>query len=83
MSLFVIAGCVLVALVLLASRVSRDDTISMPTPDVKFDTSEEVDSLIRSGQKIGAIKLLRRESGLGLREAKEQVERREQELTLA
>ena len=40
----------------------------------------ELDALIRSGQKIQAIKLMRDRTGLGLKEAKEAVEARERQL---
>ncbi|MEZ4290138.1 MAG: ribosomal protein L7/L12 [Myxococcota bacterium] len=39
-----------------------------------------VESLIRAGRKIEAIKRLREETGLGLKEAKEEVERRQRQL---
>jgi ribosomal protein L7/L12 len=39
------------------------------------DASEEVKRLVRSGQKIEAIKLVREQTGLGLKEAKDLVDR--------
>ena len=44
------------------------------------DADAEMDALIRSGQKIQAIKLMRDRTGLGLKEAKDAVEAREKEL---
>ncbi|MBK8097085.1 MAG: ribosomal protein L7/L12 [Planctomycetes bacterium] len=44
------------------------------TPD------QEVDALLRAGQKIQAIKLVRERTGLGLKEAKDLVDEREQRL---
>lgn len=44
------------------------------TPD------QQVDDLLRAGQKIQAIKLVRERTGLGLREAKDLVDEREQRL---
>lgn len=41
---------------------------------------EEILSLVRSGQKIQAIKRLREQTGLGLKESKEQVEALERTL---
>jgi len=72
-------SCVLIALVALV-LVKRDQTISMPSAHSNAGSSASVESLIRSGQKIGAIKLLREETGLGLKEAKEEVERRARNL---
>lgn len=43
----------------------------MPEDPSSFD---EVQQLLRSGRKIQAIKFVREESGLGLKEAKEQVD---------
>lgn len=43
-------------------------------PDLSGTLSKEVVDLARQGQKIQAIKLLREQTGMGLKEAKEQVE---------
>lgn len=80
MNTIFIAGCVVVAVVFAFSRVGRDQTISMPAGHVGSNSAASVESLIRSGHKIGAIKLLREQEGLGLKEAKEEVERRERRL---
>ena len=44
------------------------------------EANEDLVSLIRRGQKINAIKLLREQTGLGLKEAKEEVDRLEREI---
>lgn len=44
------------------------------------DADAEIDALIRAGQKIQAIKLVRERTSLGLKEAKELVDAREKEL---
>ena len=44
------------------------------------DGDAEIDGLIRAGQKIEAIKRVREQSGLGLKEAKELVEAREKQI---
>lgn len=72
--LIAVAVCVVVAL---AWRVSRIGAAG-PRPEATLRvpaTPETVESLLASGQKIEAIKLLRRETGLGLKEAKDAVER--------
>ena len=43
---------------------------------------DEIDELLRAEKKINAIKLWRAETGLGLKEAKEAVERHAEELGL-
>jgi hypothetical protein len=80
MNSILIVGCVLVALVVLLVIFGRDQTISMPSANSNAGSQASVESLIRSGRKIGAIKLLREETGLGLKEAKDEVERRARNL---
>lgn len=58
---------------LLASSASSSETTPAPTPD----TIAEIRQLIVKKNKIAAIKLYRKETGVGLREAKEAVERLE------
>lgn len=68
-----------VALVLQGLFGRRDDTITMP-PMVGANPSDAVEAHILAGRKIEAIKVLRAETGLGLKEAKHEVERRERDL---
>ena len=69
-----------VALLFFVSRLGRDERITISDGPARSSEPQTVESLIRRGQKIGAIKLLREEEGLGLKEAKHEVERREREL---
>ena len=78
MNSFAILGIAIAMLVVFLVRAGGDQTITMPNADAG--SSNSVEALIRSGHKIGAIKLLRQETGMGLKEAKEEVERREREL---
>jgi ribosomal protein L7/L12 len=75
------AICAAVALLFVVSRLGRDERVSISDSQACSSEPETVESLIRAGQKIGAIKLLREEVGLGLKEAKHEVERRERELS--
>jgi ribosomal protein L7/L12 len=46
----------------------------MPTAVGQGAEPESIEALVIAGRKIEAIKLLRRESGLGLKEAKDQID---------
>ena len=58
------------------AHVMRNDDGSF---DVE-DADAEIDALLRTGQKIQAIKLVRERTGLGLKEAKDAVEDREKQM---
>ena len=75
MTVVIVGICVLVSIVFLVLRASRDETVSMPTSASGGHAAPSVESLILAGRKIDAIKLLRAEAGLGLKDAKEEVER--------
>lgn len=80
MTTYLLAACVLVVLVLAVSRFRRDDKIAMPPDGSRSGAPDTVESLMLEGRKIEAIKLLREETGLGLKEAKEEVELRQRRL---
>ena len=83
--LLAVAGLAIVALAWLALRRPGGDMIerqrrAAPPPDPTIDESAllaapEIRAAIAAGRKIEAIKLVREQSGLGLKEAKELVER--------
>jgi ribosomal protein L7/L12 len=74
MSVVVLGIAGVCALVLLILRSRSDETISMPPDAGRSADPVSVESLVRSGRKIEAIKLLREQTGLGLKEAKDQVD---------
>ncbi|MGA7306540.1 MAG: hypothetical protein WBW88_16805 [Rhodothermales bacterium] len=59
---------------LAAAIESEQTSISSDTADESATVSSEVEELARQGRKIEAIKLLRAQKGIGLKEAKERVE---------
>ena len=59
---------------LAAAIESEQTSISSYTADESDTVSSEVEELARQGRKIEAIKLLRAQKGIGLKEAKERVE---------
>jgi len=64
----------LVVAVLILSRMNGDETVTMPSTVGSAGEAASVESLVLAGRKIEAIKQLREEKGLGLREAKEEVD---------
>lgn len=70
----------LVAVVMVLSRLRGDETIAMPSAAGATAEAPSVESLVLAGRKIDAIKQLRAEKGLGLREAKEEVDAMTREL---
>lgn len=60
----------------LASRLTQDESVSMPGEGLRSGAAGTVESLMLAGRKIDAIKLLREETGMGLKDAKEEVESR-------
>ena len=70
-----------VALVLvLRAMLGRDERVSLSESVLDSPNPPSVDAYIRAGRKIDAIKLLRQETGLGLKEAKHEVDKRMREL---
>jgi ribosomal protein L7/L12 len=65
----------------IASQKPRPMIGSSASMGDRADAIGEVKNLVRSGKKIEAIKLYREISGVGLKQAKEEVERMERELT--
>ena len=61
-------------LIVLIMRSRKDQTITMPTDTRMQPASQSIEDLVRAGRKIEAIKLLRVETGLGLKEAKDQID---------
>jgi len=57
------------------ARLRRDDSIAMPNGARGLAESQSLEELVLAGRKIDAIKQLRRESGLGLREAKDEIDK--------
>ena len=74
----VVAVCVLVLL----SR-SGDERVSMSSPGGAVGEADLIQSHLRAGRKIAASKLYREEHDVGLKEAKEAVERLAQALPTA
>lgn len=68
----------LIFVVAVLSRVSRDETVSMPSaagiPAGLTGEQASIESLVLAGRKIEAIKQLRQEKGLGLKEAKDEID---------
>jgi len=83
--LTVISVLFLIVLVLFAlrGRSGRRDLLEPPAagmpPSLPANVDGEVRTLIRAGEKIEAIKLVRTAAGLDLKEAKQLVERMERE----
>ena len=80
MTYAIYAACAFVALLLLRGKLQADERITLPTAGPNSSDLESVDSYIRAGRTIDAIKLLRQEDGMGLRDAKEEVEKRAREM---
>ena len=80
MSTFLIGTALVALLLVIVARSRRDERISMPTGARTADAPRSVEALMLAGRKIEAIKLLREETGLGLKEAKEEVEARQRKL---
>ena len=59
---------------LVLSRLRRDDRVTMPGAPPGPENADSIEALVVAGRKIEAIKQLREESGMGLREAKEQID---------
>ncbi|SDI18179.1 hypothetical protein SAMN05421505_13724 [Sinosporangium album] len=72
--LLILLAIVLILAVLLAvlrrNALSRANALPIPLLVPPADLRQRVESLLRSGQKLHALKLIRAETGLGLREAK-------------
>ena len=75
MDIFAWVAVGIVVFVILARFAGRDERVSMPRETVEVGDPRSIAALIEAGRKIDAIKLLRQETGLGLKEAKEEVER--------
>jgi len=73
MSTPVIAVIVIAILVLFFVLRGRDESVQMPRRAAPADP-ETIESAIRSGRTIEAIKLYREQHGVGLREAKDAIE---------
>jgi ribosomal protein L7/L12 len=72
-TMVVIAALATLAIVVLVVALrSGDDRVQMPSSGGA--DMDSVEGLIQSGRKIDAIKLYRRERGVGLREAKDAVD---------
>jgi ribosomal protein L7/L12 len=75
-----VVAAVLLAVLVLVVRSRRGETIEMPGAGLRTSAPRSVEELMLAGRKIEAIKLLRQETGLGLKDAKEEVERRQRRL---
>lgn len=75
----VIAAVALILLLLLVRRRGgRRDLLAPPVPiRLSDEVEDEARALVARGDKIAAIRLVRKQSGLGLKEAKDLVERME------
>jgi large subunit ribosomal protein L7/L12 len=74
MAVVTIGFIALFLLIVMILRSRSGETITMPTGAQMKPPSQSVEELVRAGRKIEAIKLLREETGLGLKEAKDQVD---------
>jgi ribosomal protein L7/L12 len=75
MSVMAVAfAAALFILVMLIMRSRKDQTITMPANTQIQPACQSIEDLVRAGRKIEAIKLLRVETGLGLKEAKDQID---------
>lgn len=74
MSAVVLAIGVLVLIVVVVLRARGEQTISMPRGAGMTAEPDTIESLVAAGRKIDAIKLVRQETGLGLKEAKDQID---------
>lgn len=61
-------------------RIAAGETVSATPAEAPGDLQDEIDAFLRQNQKIRAVKLLRERTGLDLKTAKEQVDRRAEEL---
>ena len=68
-----IATLVLILGILVIRR--GDETVSMPTGATSTGEPPSVEGFLRAGRKIDAIKLYREETGLGLKEAKDAIDK--------
>lgn len=80
MSVYWIAAIAAIALLAVVSRRGERSGTPRPRPGDAPPSSERIDLLIRSGQKIEAIKAYRALHRVDLRAAKDAVEAREREL---
>lgn len=80
MSSVIVAVAVLFVVLMLVVRSRRDGRIEMPGASLSTSIPRSVEELMLAGRKIEAIKLLREQTGLCLKEAKEEVERRQRRL---
>ncbi len=71
---------VFLAALVVVARARRDETITMPGAGRPAAHARTVEELILAGRKIDAIKLLRQQTGLGLKEAKGEAERLQRSL---
>ncbi len=69
-----LAVAAFVVLFVLWSRIRGEETVSMPAGESSTGGPEAIEALVVSGRKIEAIKLLRQEAGLGLKEAKDEID---------
>jgi large subunit ribosomal protein L7/L12 len=75
MSVIVVTGfAALFVLIVMILRSRQGETITMPPDSGMSPPPRTVEALVRAGRKIEAIKLLREQTGLGLKEAKDQVD---------
>jgi ribosomal protein L7/L12 len=80
MSAVLVGAAIVLVVLVLVVRSRRDETIEMPGASIRTSVPRTVEELMVAGRKIDAIKLLREQTGLGLKEAKEEVERRQRRL---
>jgi ribosomal protein L7/L12 len=80
MSAALVVAAILFVVLMLVVRSRRDEKIEMPGASLSTSVPGSVEELMLAGRKIEAIKLLREQTGLGLKEAKEEVERRQRRL---
>jgi ribosomal protein L7/L12 len=76
-SAVVVGVAVFLVVIVLVARARRDETITMPGGGASTARAQTVEELILADRKIDAIRLLRAQTGLGLKAAKEEVEGRE------
>ncbi len=74
MVLITVGVAVFFVVLLLVARARRDETITMPGAGAPAARAQTVEELMLAGRKIEAIKLLREQTGLGLKAAKHEVE---------
>lgn len=77
---FLVAAVAVFALWLRKNQAQAPGDLSAPPPAAPPASSADFDPLILAGQKIQAIKALRKQTGMGLKEAKDWVDQRARDL---